>query len=347
MSALHNVMKVWTEAMEVIVAIRHEYSKRYLNGKQTLSVVELYLLAKVCVSMPAYLARKKVSPVSDGQLNNIIAAEFQLISGVFMIGRFMMEQGEEWLSCDSMMSAQEMFDYADANHIFTSPDGHVCGGSQRKIMELLSCIIDSTDCGYSVDSSADFLTDIVGDIDGYFEYAIVAIEMELKLTSIQLGLMSDLHNITQEGQNFGGEFVQKYNKAFLDVNPGCEIGARELSVLPQRIRIYKDILATHFSPSNIALTENGMGAASPKPVFSQDFEESDENSRIAIKNAATKICDALAQLMILGGVAQNQLNAILGWNADVPILLKNAKRKMDFVLYENLEKEFGVKIAEG
>ncbi len=179
MTALHNMMKLWDDAIDILMFMRTQYLKHYGIPDGKLTVYQVYIFAKICVAVPAYLARRKNSPVGDGEITTKIAAQFQLISGVFMIMRKMIEKGEPWLSASTCFDAEQLYDYADKNGVLVSREGYACGGATRKIVELLRLSVEGSP-KHGVDQVLpEELEGLSDQMENFFHYANDTIEIEL------------------------------------------------------------------------------------------------------------------------------------------------------------------------
>ena len=276
MSALQILMKQWEPSLKVIGAIRNLYLER-LNKKNTsLSVFDCYMVAKICVALPVYLIRKSKPIIQDGELPPNISAQFQLISGVFMIVRKMIENGEGFLSEKSHLTAEELFEYADKNNIFISEhNGQVCGGSKKKIVELLDFVLSGND---AVDS-LEFITDIVQDVDSFFEYALAAIELELVVAqsksmsrSIFLSLAANIEN-----DSGGDSYDDKLQVSDIDVF--CLQDSHRQKKLLQEIKLYS-LLLNDFGSNKFSASIDFNKDISPQTKLCLDNSLGDTKSKL-------------------------------------------------------------------
>mgnify|MGYP006175796221 CR=1 FL=1 len=143
-----------------------------------LGLFDVYTLAKLCVCLPAWQARQRHAPLKDRRLDPVVATAFQLTAGMFMVIRKMLARGEPWLDESSRMSPAELYDYADRHGVFISPNGHACGGSRRKIIELMDFLISGSGRRAGRDEGLDAAT---VDIDRFYRYAMHALTLEALL----------------------------------------------------------------------------------------------------------------------------------------------------------------------
>ncbi len=178
MTALTIIMQEWEPAVDIITSIRQFYLNKTNQKNKTLTLTECYVVSKMCVAFPVYLVRCKHSGLSDGQLPTIISSQFQLISGVFMIIRKMIEEGESFLSECNIMTAEEIYSYADKHNVFFSEKNkQVCSGSKVKIIELIDFVLNGREIKEG--KSNIFYTSLNNNIDDFYAYAMASIELEL------------------------------------------------------------------------------------------------------------------------------------------------------------------------
>ena len=181
MTTLHIVMKAWTETLPVVAALRSLYLSNSLPGLATLSIPDVYLVSRLGVSVPALMARRHNQPVADGEIPRPIATQFKIIAGLFMIVRNMLQEGHlEWLR-KAEYDSDELFDYADSEGVLISPNAHACGGSRRKIVELIE-LLRTGRHSYADDSQS--LSEHV-DVQQLMAYAAEAQMLELCMQTWQ------------------------------------------------------------------------------------------------------------------------------------------------------------------
>ncbi len=178
LTTLQIVMRHWDDALAVIQFIRKHYIQHFDVQTQRLAMLDLYLLSKACVALPAFLTRRVNNRVVDGDLPAAIASQYKIIAGIFMIVQKMIERGEVSLLQGNGVSAQELYDYAEKHAIFISPNGMACGGSKRKILELMEFAI----AGPPLEGELDLASEqraFIGDPKPILNYMKHAVEMEL------------------------------------------------------------------------------------------------------------------------------------------------------------------------
>jgi len=185
MTALQILMREWDESLKIIGSVKYIYITKYKKGNTPFNLYDMYIIAKLCISLPIFSVRKSAPIFKDGQLPSNVSAQFQLISGVFMIVRRMIENGDMDIINSNIPTAEELFDYADNNSVLVSEaNGQVCGGSKKKIIELLDFIL--TVNINSEKDSIECIKSIVEDVDTFFNYSFSAIELEILMAETRI-----------------------------------------------------------------------------------------------------------------------------------------------------------------
>ena len=216
MTALQILMREWGESLKIIGAVKNIYLTKYKKESSPFNLYDLFIIAKLCVSLPIFAVRKSDPIYKDAQLPSNVSAQFQLISGVFMIVRRMIEKGDSNIINNSILTAEELFDYAENNSVFISEaNGQVCGGSKKKIIELLDFIL--TDDTSSENDSIECIKSIVGDVDTFFNYSLAAVELEIlmaetRVISKKILFISNEKNSICEEVNSSSDFINKNSR---------------------------------------------------------------------------------------------------------------------------------------
>ncbi len=201
MTALTIIMQDWEPAIDIIISVRQFYLNKTHQKNKILTLTECYVVSKLCVAFPIYLIRNKHSKINDGQLPTIISSQFQLISGVFMIIRKMIEEGEPYLSLHNTMTSEEIYNYADKHNVFFSEKNkQVCSGSKVKIIELIEFVINGknlTDTQVTV-----FQTSLNDKMDEFYHYAMASIELEL-VTGLSRSISQQLFSTLAKNKSEG------------------------------------------------------------------------------------------------------------------------------------------------
>lgn len=178
-SALESMMKNWAGATNFVLYLRNEFTKKYSIKNNNFSVYDTYLFAKFCVCLPIFQVRHKPAIIQDGEVDVLVATQFQLISGMFMVVRKMIENGESWLNELTHKDAETFFDYADENQVFVTDRGFICAGSKRKIVEFMHLVIQPENLEIDEKWLPEIKKQLPASLDDYFAYYEAGVAMEL------------------------------------------------------------------------------------------------------------------------------------------------------------------------
>ncbi len=186
LSALRIAMRNFDEALDLTQSVKDLYQHRL--GPQAkderLGVWDLYLFARINISLIAYTKRRRSGPPADKYVSDLLASQYQFISGVFMIVRDMIEKAHPQATENTVMSAEALYDYADKFGIFESANGMVCAGAPRKILDFLTKLtahngphVSSNESGHATVQA------LTGNPDQWFRYALLAVELDAVVTA--------------------------------------------------------------------------------------------------------------------------------------------------------------------
>ncbi|MBC2835014.1 hypothetical protein [Paragemmobacter straminiformis] len=136
LTALKAMRAHWPEMMATLAAIRDRYMTRAaLAGPMTLGQIERLCIA--VLSLPTWHSFK------DAPLHPVLSSLFRVTDGLRIVVHQMMFVGvaEPMLPPDAVISAAELFDYAERSLSFHSDSG-VCAGPEHFIREFLSVLVD-------------------------------------------------------------------------------------------------------------------------------------------------------------------------------------------------------------
>lgn len=344
MTALHAVMNRWSDAIAVIGAIRHCYMQRYGIAHKQLMPAELYILAKTCSALPAFIVRRFEHPVRDGKIPASIAAEFKITAGMFMVLRKMMENGICWTRADRPISGEEFFDYADRHNVLISSSGHACAGSRRKIIELADYMIEGVD-EISLREGMAELAGLVFDINAFLEYSIQALTLEsliilCRSMAAKAFIEIDL-NFLQDG---------RYKRLAEDhahiLNRIREIYSIHIN-LDCQIQVLYDLLEKLNGGSMGREFEgrvNENGCEYMEEIVKQ-MTHLPEVYRISFAEATGKYLKILSFLCGQGEILQNRIFSTLGRTKTSRFSVRNAERCMGIVSRRSLEKIAGFDVV--
>ncbi len=181
-SALRIAMKHFDKALPIIGAVRQFHFDNV--GKTSPDAMpgtwDLYIIARASIGIVAYRNRFGGQRSSDDALSDTLASLFQFISGVFMICRQMMNSADSTIQENNVVSAEDLYAYADNNGVFLSPNGMACAGGIAKIKEFLEFCISgqrSEPVADSANQKMD-LTTVVSDPVNWYRYALATVELD-------------------------------------------------------------------------------------------------------------------------------------------------------------------------
>lgn len=180
MSALRVAMANFDAALAITGAVRRFHLDR-AGGHDRPGLWDLFIIARGSIALIAYRHRARRQGQVDPRVPDALASQYQFISGIFMICRDMMMKGEDIIAQNSPVSAQMLYDHADANGIFLSPNGMACAGSTRKIMDFMQfCLEGEGGAGEEGAGAANplDLASIVAVPDDWYRYALATVELD-------------------------------------------------------------------------------------------------------------------------------------------------------------------------
>ncbi|MEL7540125.1 MAG: hypothetical protein AAGJ51_04415 [Pseudomonadota bacterium] len=179
-------MRNFDEALDLTQSVKDLYQRRL--GAQEMDdqfgLWDLYLLARINVSLIAYTKRRRGGPPADRYVSDLLASQYQFISGVFMIVRDMIENAHPQVTENMVMSAEALYDYADKFGIFESANGMVCAGAPRKILDFLTKLTaHGGPRETSLESGQTKIEALTDNPDQWFRYALLAVELDAVVTA--------------------------------------------------------------------------------------------------------------------------------------------------------------------
>ncbi len=180
-SALKSVMANWHISMSIIILIRKQYLKVLHNNDQSkvLSYLDLFLLTKICNSIPAYQLRNKFYPITSGEIPSPIAAIYKTVTGVHTVIGEMIMEGDINLVEDREVSPEYFYSYTDSNRHFLSNNGNACGGPKRKILDLISFLKTGSIELREVDKSNIDISFINKNLESIFSYGLNSTRIDI------------------------------------------------------------------------------------------------------------------------------------------------------------------------
>lgn len=341
MTSLQSVMSQWRAALTLIGAIRRCYVERFNVGDKNLDPAELFVLSKMCTALPAFLARRFVNPMRDGEIPASVAAEFKITAGVFMTLRKMMENGIRWSEAGTHISAEALYEYADKHNVFISSGGYACSGSKRKIIELIDFMIKGDVDGGRLPGKLLRLTELVADTDVFLNYSVRALTLEIliglcRAIAAQAFVQIDL-NILQddEQEKFSGDYARILNNVRrifpAGVNLDCQIEV-SYALLD---KLGAGNLGSELK-GRIAESKHGLSAelAKQTPELPKKF-------RYSLAGTVGEYMGILGFLGYRGKDLQDKIFAVLGRKQTARLSMHDVERRLGIVTRRRLEKISG------
>ncbi|MBT8473603.1 MAG: hypothetical protein HKN14_04690 [Marinicaulis sp.] len=186
LSALRIAMQNFDAALELTQSIKNLYLHRLPKHESPapLGLWDLYLFARINIALVAYTKRRQGNRPASKYVSDLLASQYQFISGIFMIVRDMIEKADPQAAKNNIVSAKTLYQYADEFGVFESINGMVCAGSPRKIMEFMDVLmrVDQPD-EIKLAYGANTIHALTDDSDRWLQYAVLAVELDAVLTS--------------------------------------------------------------------------------------------------------------------------------------------------------------------
>ncbi|MFN1834940.1 hypothetical protein AB2B38_006735 [Balneola sp. MJW-20] len=210
-TALHHMMKDWDEIMVLVTELRSHFMEQYQIKGPSLSTRQLYIFSKLCVAINPYLVRHSQINVENGTLSPVLASLTKLITGIFMIIRHMIENGEQDLFHSSPADPEALFKYSDEHGLLISPrdSSFVCAGSQRKIIQFMDILINGGTNLKKEKYDAQTYLNMIGDLSACFSYGITDLQMELNLQLVQTELIEVFLDVKAHDGISGSDLLKK------------------------------------------------------------------------------------------------------------------------------------------
>ncbi|MEP1230388.1 MAG: hypothetical protein ABJG88_06905 [Litorimonas sp.] len=184
-SALRVAMKHFYEAASITVAVRDYHMKQL--GKpvsETPGAWDLYVISRAAVALISYRYRYGKTSLNE-QVPNDLSSLYKLVTGVFVIIREMTRAAYSGIKENEPFTGKWLYQYGDENYMFSSAENMVCAGSVAKITEFLELLIQGKSHANGgnlalkgEDDYLAFLQNYVPDLDGWYRYALLTIELD-------------------------------------------------------------------------------------------------------------------------------------------------------------------------
>ena len=187
LSALRPAMKSFAGVLELTVAVRSHHLRSNGAGSTTgpIGIWDLNLISRASIALIAHRARYRRARAPATPVSAMLTAQFQFISGIFMICRKMLASGCLAIRENIPISAQDLYAYAEQNKMFLSRDGMVCAGSKRHILRFLDVcchgqthLLDMAQDDRCRAASPVALSAIVADPANWYQYACRTVELD-------------------------------------------------------------------------------------------------------------------------------------------------------------------------
>lgn len=221
MTALHDMMRIWPGLMTLIDRYRNYYRQVFDIRHDHLTTADLYIFSKLLVASTAYLIRNRKFEYKHEHVPVEFTSQTKLVAGVFMIGRTMIERGDDHFNDSEPAKADLLYEYADKHHILISPrdKGYACAGSIRKIKELIDVMIRGRESETSSTIQEDILSTVDETYRSAFDYGLIALQLELTIKYAEAIILEAL--LSDETQSLSADHKQRISDHLAN-NYSCE-----------------------------------------------------------------------------------------------------------------------------
>ncbi len=190
-ATLRTAMPSAEDALRLIALFRKKYiARRHLNQRR-LNLAQAYLFSKFAVCLPAYMTRRRESPVREGRLQPVETAFYMLGTAAFMLTRRLMSVGDPAPLDPRPMSDQRLYELADTSSALISVRACACPASPKLIRNLFDIMMNGNIDGPTSSPEVQRVLDTLGDWDRYYDYAHASSRIEL-LIRLNLALNARL-----------------------------------------------------------------------------------------------------------------------------------------------------------
>ncbi len=178
-TALREVMGVWDDALQFVTLLRNQHVKQLKLDVTRLNLRQGYVFSKLGAGLPAYLARRRNSPIKDGSLPPLETAFFTLGVGPFMVVRSLMEKGDLTPLNLEPQTAEVLYELADTSGSIVSGAGKACAGSKKLFLDFLDAAMNGTYKKELSSAEAQRAFAMVDDWDNFYRYIFASSRLEL------------------------------------------------------------------------------------------------------------------------------------------------------------------------
>lgn len=155
--ALRQVTSLWPEVLQLSLGLRRAFLTRFPERGPRLTPGDLFVVALILTAIPGFRLRR--GSCRDGEIPEVVAATYKAAAGVHFSVRNMLASGLP----SSVVSGEEVFAFIERERLLFSPQGRVCSGPRRLIVDYLSALIEGGESSVEDES---------------FEYGVAAARLE-------------------------------------------------------------------------------------------------------------------------------------------------------------------------
>ncbi len=206
------------DALRLIAVLRGKYIAHRRLDTQRFNLARAYLFSKFAVSLPAYLTRRRRSPVSEGGLQPIETAFYMLGTAPFMLTRRLMSVGDPTPLDPRPMSAQRLYELADRSNALLSVRSCACPATPKLIRHLFDIMMNGNidEPRLTCSARVQRVLDTLGDWKRYYDYTHASSRIELYIR-LNLALTARiLHGISKHEACADTHLVQRVLRTLLN-----------------------------------------------------------------------------------------------------------------------------------
>lgn len=246
-TALKILMENFDGAVSLLLQVRQHYLNYIDSPQRPLGLWDIYLMSRAALGIITYLARRSPPGVTDNHITPLLASHYKLVSGLFITVRDMIAKADHSVLENQLFSTEEFIAYADKQHMFTSADGRVCAGSQKKISEFVQYALYGQNAQPYKNGVQ--LSQMVTDINHWLDYIFLATELELYVEYEAAGAHRHELDIPTDAtrietlpteQAVITELLRKKCAHILQINTNYNIAPPEQDTMPGTARLGHD-----------------------------------------------------------------------------------------------------------
>lgn len=141
---LQLVMPYAADAYRLTTALRNRYIEERNLSPGSLNLIQAYLLSKLSASIPAFLVRRRDSPVRSGQIETLEAAFYMLGAAPFILVRQLMARGDRAPLDDAPKSGSQLYLLSSDSRTLISNRECACPAAPKLIIEYFDVIMSGS-----------------------------------------------------------------------------------------------------------------------------------------------------------------------------------------------------------